>query len=127
MKTKHRFKSINLTVITNKKISDRVKKIPTATILNYQISVNIWDIKRFFDIESSKNKKETLLIDFLEEFNTLVSSLPGHISFFSYQSIFRQLLVGIILARLLWRNMGARLLGIEWFRKVFWAGSRRQN
>ncbi len=65
-----------LLIISNKRISDRVKKIPTIAIKDYQVSISIWDIKRFFDIESSKNKKETLLIDFLEEFNTTISSLP---------------------------------------------------
>ncbi len=104
----HRFKSINLTIITNKKISNRVKKIPTVTILNYQVSINIWDIKRFFDIESSKNKKETLLIDFWEEFNTLISSLPAHISSSPYQS-YLAVISGDILARL-YEKYGARLL-----------------
>ena len=46
-------------MISNKKLGDRVKKLPTDTIDNYKVNYDIWEIKRLFDIESSKNKKET--------------------------------------------------------------------
>jgi hypothetical protein len=107
-KNQHRFKSINIIIISNKSLSSRVKKLPSSEINNYNTTISLWDIKRFFDIESSKNKKETLLIDFETEFNTIIPSLPAHISSSPYQS-YLSVISGDILAKL-YEKYGARLL-----------------
>ena len=107
-KNQKRFESINIIIISNKQLSTRVKKLPSESILNYQVSYDIWEIKRFFDIESSKNKKETLEIDFESDFNTLIPSLPAHISSSPYHS-YLCVINGEILSKL-YEKYGARLL-----------------
>lgn len=104
----NRFKTINIILISNKMLSTRVKKLPTEQIENYTVSYSIWDIKRFFDIESSKNKKETLIIDFESEFDTTISALPAHIDSSPYPS-YLCVMNGEILADL-YEKYGARLL-----------------
>ncbi|KIM07646.1 MAG: hypothetical protein KU29_06525 [Sulfurovum sp. FS06-10] len=104
----HRFNSINIILTSNKVLSDRVKKLPSNEIENYKVNYSIWDIKRFYDIESSKNKKEALFIDFEDEFKVTIPTLPAHISTSPYHS-FLCVLNGDILADL-YGKYGARLL-----------------
>lgn len=103
-----RFTSINIILISNKKLGDRVKKLPTDTIDNYKVNYDIWEIKRLFDIESSKNKKETLVIDFENEFNKLIPCLQAYLPTSPYRS-FLCVMDGDILATL-YEKFGARLL-----------------
>ena len=103
-----RFNAINIVIVSNKVLSGRVKKLPSVEVENYKVNIDIWEIKRFYDIESSKNKKETLLIDFESEFNTTVPALPAHISTSPYHS-YLCVLNGDILADL-YGKYGARLL-----------------
>jgi len=107
-RNKHRYKSINIVLISNKVLSSRVKKLSSIEIENYKANFSIWDIKRFYEIESSKNKKETLLIDFKDEFNVTIPALPAYIltsPYLSYLCVFN----GNILADL-YEKYGARLL-----------------
>ena len=74
-----KFTDINIVIISNKKLSQRVKSLPTEQIDGYKVTYDIWDINRLYDIETSKNKKESLEIDFTEDFNTKIPALPAHI------------------------------------------------
>ena len=103
-----RFESINIIIISNKQLSTRVKKLPSESILDYQVSYDIWEIKRFFEIETSKNKKETLEIDFESDFDTLIPALPAHVSSSPYHS-YLCVINGEILSKL-YEKYGARLL-----------------
>jgi len=103
-----RFNAINIVIVSNKVLSGRVKKLPSVEVENYKVNIDIWEIKRFYEIESSKNKKETLLIDFESEFNTTIPALPAHISTSPYHS-YLCVLNGDILADL-YGKYGARLL-----------------
>jgi len=105
---KHRYKFINIILVSNKVLSSRVKKLPFVEIEKYKVNFSIWDIKRLYEIESSKNKKETLLINFKDEFNTTIPALPAHISTSPYLS-YLCVLNGDILANL-YEKYGARLL-----------------
>lgn len=107
-KSQLRYKSINIVLVSNKVLSSRVKKLPSFKIENYEVNSSVWDMKRFYEIESSKNKKETLLIDFQDEFNTTIPALPAHISTSPYHS-YLCVLNGDILADL-YEKYGARLL-----------------
>ncbi|MBT5492183.1 AIPR family protein, partial [bacterium] len=103
-----RFKSINIILISNKQLSKTVKKLPAEQIKDYKVTYDIWEIKRFFEIETSKNKKETLVIDFESDFDTLIPSLPAHI----YSSPYRSYLCvirGDVLSKL-YEKYGSRLL-----------------
>jgi len=103
-----RFNAINIVIVSNKVLSGRVKKLPSVEVENYKVNIDIWEIKRFYEIESSKNKKETLLIDFESEFNTTIPALQAHISTSPYHS-YLCVLNGDILADL-YGKYGARLL-----------------
>ncbi len=107
-KNQHRFSTINIVIVSNKVLSSRVKKLPSIEVENYKVNTDIWEIKRFYEIESSKNKKETLLIDFENEFNTTIPALPAHISTSPYH-LYLCVLNGNILADL-YGKYGARLL-----------------
>ncbi len=104
----NRFKSINIILISNKQLSKSVKKLPAEQIKDYKVTYDIWEIKRFFEIETSKNKKETLIIDFRNEFYTTIPALPAHIPTSPYHS-YLCVMDGDILAKL-YEKYGARLL-----------------
>ena len=103
-----RFKSINIILISNKQLSKSVKKLPSEQIKGYQVTYDIWEIKRFHEIETSKNKKETLEIDFELDFNTSIPALPAHISSSPYHS-YLCVINGDVLAKL-YEKYGSRLL-----------------
>ena len=104
----NRYKSINVILISNKKLSSRVKELPSVQIDNYKVTYDIWDINRFYEIEISKNKKETLIIDLESEFNTCIPALEAHLSTSPYPS-YLCVISGETLA-LLYEKYGAKLL-----------------
>jgi len=104
----NRFQTINILLISNKQLSKSVKKLPAQQIKDYKVTYDIWEIKRFFEIETSKNKKETLVIDFESDFNTLIPSLPAHISSSPYRS-YLCVISGDVLSQL-YEKYGSRLL-----------------
>lgn len=58
---------IRYLIITNKKISDRVKKIKQDDMNGKPVEVSIWHIERFFEYLNSANN-EPLYIDFKKDF-----------------------------------------------------------
>jgi hypothetical protein len=104
----NRYKSINVILISNKKLSSRVKELPSVQIDKYKVTYDIWDINRFYEIETSKNKKETLTIDLESEFNTTIPALEAHLSTSPYPS-YLCVVSGETLA-LLYEKYGAKLL-----------------
>lgn len=103
-----RFKTINIILISNKLLSKSVKKLPVEQIKNYKVLYDIWEMKRFFDIDTSKNKNESLVINFEEDFDALIPSLPAHISSSPYRS-YLCVVNGKVLAGL-YEKYGAKLL-----------------
>ncbi len=53
-------------IITDKKLSERVKNIKKEDISSKTVELNVWDIKRMYDIYSSSLGKESIEIDFSE-------------------------------------------------------------
>ena len=53
-------------IITDRKLSERVKNIKKEDIANKPVELNVWDIKRMYDIYSSSLGKESIEIDFSE-------------------------------------------------------------
>ena len=51
-------------IITDKKLSERVKNIKKDDIDSKTVELNVWDIKRLYDIFSSSLGKESIEIDF---------------------------------------------------------------
>lgn len=103
-----RFHTINIIIITNKKLSQRVKKLPSTQLDQYSVTYDIWDINRFYSIENSKNKKESLEIDLESEFHTSIPALMAHLSTSPYPS-YLCVVNGETLAAL-YEKYGAKLL-----------------
>ena len=103
-----RFHTVNIIIVSNKLLSKLVKELPSHTLEGYSVSYDIWDIGRFYEIETSKNKKEALLIDLTEDFNTSIPSLPAHISASPYPS-YLSVVSGDLLAKL-YEAYGSKLL-----------------
>lgn len=103
-----RFHTVNIILVSNRQLSKLVKKLPSGQLENYKVTYDIWDINRFFEIETSKNKKETLVIDLENEFNAVIPSLPAHISASPYPS-YLSVVSGELLAQL-YEEYGSKLL-----------------
>lgn len=58
---------IKFLIITNKKISNSVKKLKSSSINNFIIETQIWDFERIYNDET-KNENEIILIDLKNDF-----------------------------------------------------------
>ena len=58
---------IKFYIITNKKLSNSVKKLKQHDFNNKPVELNIWDIERIYDNENQKNN-EPILIDIVQDF-----------------------------------------------------------
>ena len=105
---REKFKNVNIILLTNKKISKTLKEIPKSTLESYNINIDIWDVERFYQIESSKKHKEDFEINFIEEFGEGLISLEAYSKSSSYKS-YLSVVPGNILADL-YEKYGARLL-----------------
>lgn len=103
-----RFHTVNIILVSNRQLSKLVKKLPSSQLENYKVTYDIWDIGRFFEIETSKNKKETLVIDLENEFDEVIRSLPAHIPASPYPS-YLAVVSGDLLAKL-YEKYGSKLL-----------------
>ncbi|KYJ87549.1 AIPR family protein [Sulfurovum riftiae] len=103
-----RFHTVNIVLVSNKLLSGRVKELPSHKLESYNVSYDIWDIGRFYEIETSKNKKETLIINLKEDFKATIPSLPAHIKASPYPS-YLSVVSGELLADL-YEEYGSKLL-----------------
>lgn len=105
---KERFHTVRIVLLSNKKLSKSVKKLPEGKLDGYSVSYDIWDIGRFYEIETSKNKKEALVIDLQSDFDATIPSLKAHMWTSPYAS-YLSVVSGELLARL-YEKYGSRLL-----------------
>ena len=103
-----KFNNINIILLTNKKLSKTLKEIPKLQLQNYNIHIDIWDIERFYQIESSKNHKEEFEIDFIKEFGEGIISIEAYNKLSPYKS-YISVISGEIVADL-YEKYGAKLL-----------------
>ena len=94
-------------IITNKKLSSRVKNIKKDNIANKTVELNVWDITRLYNIFTSRLGKESIEIDFL---NSMERGIPcvkatQNENYSSYLAV----IPGEILAEL-YLEYGSRLL-----------------
>lgn len=54
---------IKLIIVTNKTLSDQVKTLKCDDFLGKKVDLNIWSIKRFFDLYQSGKEREPVVID----------------------------------------------------------------
>ena len=78
--------SVKIIIITNGVISKSLKNQESTSIKDYKIDFDIWDIERIYRIDFSKAGKETIEIDFVDEFGEALPCLQAFSQTDEYQS-----------------------------------------
>ncbi len=100
--------SFDFILITDAKISNRVKEVtPTEYDIQFAKRCEVWDIQRFYELESSGREREVLEVDFTKYVPTGIECLRASTGDASLQS-FLFVLPGGILADL-YERYGERL------------------
>lgn len=97
-----------LYLLTNKKLSDRVKDFPSIKIGNLEVEYHLWDIERFFRVQTSQLGREDIDIDLTEwapdgipalrttavgkELQTFLAVIPGELLASIYEKFGSRLL-----------------------------------
>jgi hypothetical protein len=102
---------VKVVLVTNKQLSARIKNIETDEddfFAGIPTSLDIWDIRRFYDNERTHGAAEAIEIDLVKDFGRGIPALPAHVESSQYRS-FLCVLPGDVLAGL-YKKYGARLL-----------------
>jgi hypothetical protein len=101
---------VNIFVMTNGTSNAEAPKESEIEFKDHAILVQfqIWDLERFYQLYTSKNKREAIEIDFQNNFGGAVACLPMPSENENYQS-YLAIISGETLANI-YRNFGARLL-----------------
>lgn len=95
---------VRLFLLSGRRLSDRIADLPMETFLTKELSRNVWDIRRLFEVERGP---EALVVS-LEDFGGGVSALSAHLDGAQYQA-FLAVVPGLVLAKI-YDKWGARLL-----------------
>lgn len=99
---------VKIIILTNSVISNRMKSIKESELAGYKCFFDIWDIERIFRVNSSGEGKESIVINFEEDFGHALPCLPAFTSADIYQS-YLLAIPGEMLATL-YEKYGERLL-----------------
>lgn len=91
--------SVKIIIVTNGIISKSIKSQESTIENGFNIDFDIWDIERIYRIDSSKEGKEAIEIDFIEEFGQALPCLKAFSQTDKYQS-YLLVLPGSLLAQL---------------------------
>jgi hypothetical protein len=91
--------SIKIIIVTNGIISKSIKNKESTIENGFNVDFDIWDIERIYRIDSSKEGKEAIEIDFIEEFGQALPCLKAFSQTDKYQS-YLLVLPGSLLAQL---------------------------
>ncbi|MFT8897541.1 MAG: AIPR family protein [Acetobacter sp.] len=105
---KSRIRHLNLILVSERTLSDRIQALPDAETAGIATSFHIWDISRLHRQRSSRSHKEALDLDFEAMFGTGIPCLPAHLGTDAYQS-YLVVMPGPILSSI-YEKFGARLL-----------------
>lgn len=105
---KNLIRHINLYLVSERTLSDRIQSLPDGDINGIPSSYHIWDISRLQRQRSSRTHKEPLDLDFIEMFGTGIPCLPAHLGSDAYQSFLIVMPAEILSG--LYEKFGARLL-----------------
>ena len=98
-----------LKILTNKRISDKVKRLKLEDIKGIPVEATVWDIERFFNADSSIDHKEEIIVDFSDFGEKGMKSVRAYESekenYVSYLSVIK----GSLLADI-YLEFGSRLL-----------------
>lgn len=100
---------IKLFVITNKSLSDRVTSFKCDDFLNKKVELNVWSIKRFYDLYQSGRDKEPIIIETekygLKGIPCIKAEMSGNLDYDAYLAI----VPGYFLHKIYYEH-GSRLL-----------------
>jgi AIPR protein len=99
---------IRFFLFSNKYLSSKVKNIKIPDVAGYKTSLDIWDIDRLFQSETTKGQTEAIEINFADDFKTIVPALPVCNSYDAIKS-FLCVISGNTVADL-YEKYGSRLL-----------------
>lgn len=105
---KSRIRYLNLILVSERTLSDRIQALPDAETAGIATSFHIWDISRLHRQRCSRSHKEALDLDFEAMFGTGIPCLPAHLGTDAYQS-YLVVMPGPILSSI-YEKFGARLL-----------------
>jgi AIPR protein len=101
-------RQLNLILVSERTISDRIQNLPDNEIVDIPTSYHIWDISRLQRQRSSRSHKEALDLDFVSMFGEGIPCLPAHLGAETYQSYLIVMPADVLSA--LYEKFGARLL-----------------
>ena len=106
---------VGVVIVTNSLLSSRVKSVNITEENQFsngskkiQTTLDIWDVRRFYDNEMSGGDSEAIEINVVDEFGYGIPALPVHLESSSYRS-FLCVIPGNLLASL-YKKHGAKLL-----------------
>ncbi|MEE2730108.1 MAG: AIPR family protein [Pseudomonadota bacterium] len=95
-------------LLSNRKLSERVKGIEEGMIGGIPVTYHVWDISRLHRMVMSGKGKEDMDIDFAEEYRQSLPCLPAHLTDASYEA-YLAVVPGELLASI-YEKWGTRLL-----------------
>lgn len=101
-------RQLNLILVSERAISDRIQSLPDGEIQGVPTSYHIWDISRLHRQRSSRSHKEPLDLDFIGMIGSGIPCLPAHLGSGTYQSYLMVMPAEVISG--LYEKFGARLL-----------------
>ncbi len=102
------YSKVNLYLLTERNLSERIKVLDDIQFHHWTLSYHVWDMSRFYKMQTSRGAKEDLIVDFSELCGEGLQCLPAHLNSADYES-YRLVMPGNILADL-YGKYGARLL-----------------
>lgn len=105
---KNSFSKVNLYLLSERRLSERLRQMGDRNIKKWSFSYHIWDISRLYRMAMSRGAREELVIDFPKTFGCKIQCLPAHIDSASYKS-YLLVIPGEILGDL-YGKYGGRLL-----------------
>jgi hypothetical protein len=95
-------------LLSNRKLSERVKGMEEGEIEGIPVSYHVWDISRLHRMVQSGKGKEDMDIDLVDEYQQTIPCLPAHLSNGSYEA-YLAVVPGELLASI-YDKWGTRLL-----------------
>lgn len=82
---------VKLIIITNKKLSERIKTLPSADFNGKKVEINVWSLIRLYELYESGREKEPILIETskfgLDGTPCIKAEMSGNIDYDAYLAI----------------------------------------
>lgn len=82
---------IKLIIVTNKRLSERIKTLPSENFNDKKVEINVWSLIRLYDLYKSGREKETIIIE-TNKFNLdgipcIKAEMSGNLDYDAYLAI----------------------------------------